>query len=156
MIHGEKKNIKTNSSYFLTMTVADWIDIFSRKNHCDAIIDSLKYCQAHQGLVVFAYCIMSNHLHLVVNVVEPFQLKDTIRDFKKFTSKKILAQIQSDIESRRKWLLKAFSDYAIPSAKHDKFKFWQEGNYAIKVYSHDFVWTKINYIQNKSCESGFR
>ena len=83
MIHGEKKNIKTNSSYFLTMTVVDWIDVFSRKNHCDAIIDSLKYCQAHKGLVVFAYCIMSNHIHLVVNVDEPFQLKDTIRDFKK-------------------------------------------------------------------------
>ena len=155
MLERQKKNIKTNTSYYLTMTVVDWIDIFTRKNHCDAIIDSLKYCQEHKGLTVYAYCIMSNHIHLVVNVDEPFQLKDTIRDFKKFTSKKILSQIQNEVESRREWLLKAFSEKASASAKHDKYKFWQEGNYAIEVYTHDFVWIKINYIHKNPVKAGY-
>ena len=32
-------------AYFLTLTVVDWIDIFTRRNHKLAIVDSLKYCQ---------------------------------------------------------------------------------------------------------------
>ncbi len=53
-----KQTIKTNKPYFLTLTVTDWVDVFSRKNHRDAIIDSMRYCQEHKGLVVFAYVII--------------------------------------------------------------------------------------------------
>ncbi len=42
---------------------------------------------------------------MLVNTNEPFELKDVIRDFKKFTSKKILSQIQNEPESRREWML---------------------------------------------------
>ncbi|MES2588474.1 MAG: transposase [Bacteroidota bacterium] len=154
MIQDQKQNIKSNSSYYLTMTIVDWVDVFIRKNHCDAIIDSLKYCQENKGLVVFAYCIMSNHIHLIVNVDEPHQLKDTMRDFKKFTAKQILLQIQNEPESRKEWMLKIFSEKAGVSPKHKNFQFWQEGNHAIEVFSHDFVWTKINYIHNNPVKSG--
>ncbi len=42
---GQKQNIKTDKVYFITFTVVNWIDVFTRKNHRDSIIDSLKYCQ---------------------------------------------------------------------------------------------------------------
>ncbi len=93
MIPGVKHTIKRNSSYFLTMTVIGWIDVFTRKNHKDAIIEGLRYCIQNKGLNVYAFCLMSNHLHLVVNCDEPFQLKDTIRDFKQYTARRILKQI---------------------------------------------------------------
>jgi len=80
-----KHTIKTNQAYFLTLTVVNWVDVFSRKNHRDAIIESIKYCQENKGLVIFAYVIMTNHIHLIANTNEPFLLKDVIRDFKKYT-----------------------------------------------------------------------
>jgi putative transposase len=49
---------------------------------------------------VFAYVIMSNHIHMIVNTNEPFQLKDVVRDFKKYTAKKITLQIENEPESR--------------------------------------------------------
>ena len=125
------------------------------KNHRDAIIESLKYCQKEKGLLIYAYCIMSNHIHLMANTNEPFLLKDTIRDFKKFTSKKILWQIQNEPESRREWILKLFEDEATLSKKHTNFKFWQEGNHAIELFSENFVWDKINYIHNNPIEAGW-
>lgn len=143
-----KPDIKKNASYFLTMTVVGWLDVFTRQNHRDAIIESLKYCIENKGLNVYAYCIMSNHIHLVVNCNEPFQLKDTIRDFKKFTSKKIISQILTEPESRREWLYEYFKNRGIESSKNKNFKFWQTGNYAIELYSEKFTWTKINYIHN--------
>jgi len=154
MQQGQKQNIKTDKAYFLTLTVVNWIDVFTRKNHRDAIISCLKYCQKEKGLIIFAYCIMSNHIHLIANAEEPFLLKDTIRDFKKFTSKKIVAQIQNETESRREWMLKLFEEEAEPSKRHNYYKFWQEGNHAIELFSEKFVWDKINYIHNNPVETG--
>jgi len=108
MRSGSKQTIKKNGSYFLTLTVVGWIDVFTRKNHKDAIIESLRYCIKNKGLNVYSYCLMTNHLHLVVNTNEPFELRDVIRDFKKFSSKKILQQIQDQPESRREWMLQEF------------------------------------------------
>ena len=155
MKQGEKQNIKTDKAYFLTMTVVNWVDVFTRKNHCDAIIESFKYCQNEKGLLIFAYCIMSNHIHLMANCSEPFSLKDAIRDFKKFTSKTIVSQIKNEPESRREWMLKHFEEEARPSKRHTYNKFWQEGNHAIEVFSEKFIWDKINYIHNNPVRAGF-
>ena len=42
MKQGHIQNINTDNTYFLTLTVVNWIDVFTRKKHRDAIIDSLK------------------------------------------------------------------------------------------------------------------
>lgn len=154
MQQGRKLNLKSDKAHYITMTVVGWIDIFTRKNHRDGIIDSLKYCQKEKGLNIYAYVIMSNHIHMVVDSNGLFTLKEIIRDFKKFTSKKILEQIQSETESRRTWLLKLFKEAAKDSAKHKNFKFWQSGNYALEVYTQKFVWIKINYIHNNPVKAG--
>ena len=60
MKQGEKQNIKTDKAYFLTLTVVNQIDVFTRKNHRDAIMDTLKCCQKEKSLLLFAYCMMSN------------------------------------------------------------------------------------------------
>ncbi len=51
---------------------------------------------------------MSNHLHLLVNCDEPYQLNDVIRDFKRHTVKQVIFQIINEPESRREWLLREF------------------------------------------------
>jgi REP element-mobilizing transposase RayT len=72
-----------NIPYFLTWTIVDWIDIFTRQRYREIIIESLKYCVARKGLVLHAYVIMSNHMHLIVNASQGFALSDIIRDCKK-------------------------------------------------------------------------
>lgn len=137
---GNKQNIEKNASYYLTPTVVYWIDIFTRKNHKDAVIESLRYCIQHKGLNIYAFCLMTNHLHMIVNCNEPFQLSDVIRDFKRHKVKRILKQIQEEPESRREWLLKLFEENGAKSERNKKYKFWQSGNHVIKLYSEKFVW----------------
>ena len=36
-------NIRKDKSYFMTITVVDWIDLFTRVNHKQLLIDSLKF-----------------------------------------------------------------------------------------------------------------
>lgn len=94
--------------HFVTLTVVGWIDVFIRKNHKLTIIDSLKFCQKEKGLILFGYCIMSSHIHLIATTNSNFTLSEVIRDFKKFTSKAIVKQINEEPESRREWMLKYF------------------------------------------------
>jgi len=152
---GVKHTLKSNTSYFVTLTVTGWIDVFTRINHKNTIIDSLKYCIANKGLNVYAYCLMTNHLHMIVNCNEPFVLKNTIRDLKKFTSQKIIEQIENEHESRREWMLSIFATAAYNSPKHKKYKFWQTGSHAIELYSEKFVWDKINYIHDNPVRAKF-
>ena len=77
-----------NATYFLTLTVINWIDVFTRKEYKHTIVESLIYCQTNKGLKIYAWCIMSNHLHLIVQAKEGYNLSDILRDFKKFTAKK--------------------------------------------------------------------
>ena len=68
--------------YFLTFTIVGWVDIFTRKECKDIIVDSLKYCNSNKGLSIHAYVIMSNHIHLIVSAREDSGgLSGIIRDF---------------------------------------------------------------------------
>jgi len=89
---------------------------------------------------------MSNHIHLIANTNEPFLLKDTIRDFKKFTSKKILFQIQNETESRREWMIPIFEISTFDKNENKNHKFWQEGNHTIELFSEKFVWDDKNLV----------
>lgn len=76
--------------YYLTITVVGWIDVFSRQRYRDIVIDSLKYCMENKGLELYAYVIITNHLHLITSTKDgEGQLSDIVRDFKKHTAKRI-------------------------------------------------------------------
>jgi len=137
------------------MTIVEWVDIFTRKIQRDIIIDSLRYCINEKGLNVYAYCIMSNHIHLIVNCNEPFHLKDTIRDFKKFTSKAMILEILQGNESRKDWLVSIFENAGTHDSKNKTYKVWQTGNHAIELFNEKFTWDKVNYIHQNPVRAGF-
>ncbi len=79
-----------NAVYFLTFTIVDWVDIFTRSCYRMIVVDSLNYCIESKGLTIYAWCLMSNHIHLVAKANDGFRLSDIIRDFKKLLQKELL------------------------------------------------------------------
>ena len=90
---GIRNKISSGYVYYLTLTVEEWIDVFSRPAYKHIIIDSLNYCIISKGLEVYCWCLMSNHLHLIARAKEDGNLSDILRDFKKFTSKTLFATL---------------------------------------------------------------
>ena len=90
-------------TYFITMSTVGWVDVFTRPELKHVIIDSLKHCQKEKGLVINAWCLMPSHLHMIVRTSK-VPLSDIMRDFKKFTAKKIVNVIGQIHESRRECL----------------------------------------------------
>lgn len=137
-----------DTAYFITITTVGWIDVFTRLRQKYVITDSLKYCQKAKGLEIYAWCMMPSHVHLLCKAKEGSVLSDIIRDFKKFTSKKIIATIKAYPESRREWLLDAFRKACEHLKREQQYKVWQDGYHAEFASSNWFIKQKIKYIHN--------
>ena len=135
-----------HATYFLTFTVVDWIDIFTRLDYKYIIVDSLNHCIKEKGLECFAWVLMSNHLHLVARANPPFRLSDVIRDLKKFTSKKIVDIMQVNNESRKEWMLHKFEFAAHKTGRAEHFKVWQDSNHPICLDDAERYKERVHYI----------
>lgn len=151
---GLKNKISEGNTYFLTMTVVDWVDVFTRPMYKTIIIDSLQYCQKEKGLEIYAWILMTNHLHLLASATEGYNLSDILRDFKKFTSKKIVETVAKETESRKQWMLYRFNYHGFWHPKNQQFKFWQDGNEAKEIHSNDFLFQKLHYIHDNPVRAG--
>ena len=139
-------------AYFLTFQIVGWVDIFSRKDYRDIVIDSFRFCIENKSLEIFAYTIMSNHIHILARS-NTGDLSGTIRDFKNFTSKKFLEIIDSNKESRRDWMKMVFKFHA-KFKKDQNYQIWTHENHAEHIYSQKFIEQKINYIHNNPVRAG--
>ncbi len=138
--------------HFITCTVVNWIDIFTRQAYRDIVIESLKHCQKEKGLIIYGYVIMSNHLHMIASCEN--NLSDVIRDFKKFTSKKIIEVIANGNESRKDWILFMFERAAKRHSRNTKYQLWVHDNHPEELWSHEFTLQKLKYIHNNPVRAG--
>jgi REP element-mobilizing transposase RayT len=139
--------------HFITATVVDWVDVFTRKTYRDIVMDCLDFCIREKGMVLYGYVIMSNHIHMVVQSSNG-ELSNLIRDFKKFTATRILEKIQSEPESRREWMLERFKLAAENHSRNKNYQFWKYGNHPEEIYSNTFMWSKLDYIHLNPVRAG--
>jgi putative transposase len=140
--------------YFITFATHQWVDVFTRPCYLNSLIESLKFCQREKGLELFAYVIMSNHVHFIARS-NKLPLQDIIRDFKKYTSVEIIKQIQDNPnESRKNWMLWIFGSAGRHNPNNTHFQLWQQEYHAIELYSNAVIDTKINYIHQNPVRAG--
>ena len=96
--------------HFITATVVDWIDVFTRNSYRNVVIESLAFC--------------------------------------------IEKKIQTEPESRREWMLERFKKATETHSRNKNYQFWQYGNHAEEVYSHKFMWSKLDYIHLNPVRAG--
>lgn len=132
--------------YFLTFQIVGWIDIFTRSRYKNIIVDSFIYCAKHKQLKIHAWVIMSNHVHCILS--SPIgKLSDTIRDFKRHTSKTILDAIKNENESRKDWMLHQFKYFASKHKRNERYQLWTHENHPIELQG-SLIKQRINYIHN--------
>lgn len=85
----ELRKANYDAVFFVTLTVVSWVDVFTRKQYCEEIIKNIQYCQQHKGLELYAYVIMSNHIHWLAGQKEG-KLNYLLRDFKSYTANLLL------------------------------------------------------------------
>ena len=140
--------------YFLTLTIVDWVDVFSRSTYRNIFLDSLQYCVLQKELKVYGYVIMTNHVHLIVQSRKG-DLSGTIRDLKKYTSRKIVEAIKTEPESRREWILHRFEWNAAQTKRSVDNQVWTHENHAVSITSEKFFQQKLKYLHENPMRAGW-
>ena len=141
--------------HFVSFAIVNWIDLFTRKEFADIITDSLSYCIQKKGLIMNAWCIMPNHVHLIIRS-ERNSLSDILRDLKKFTSYRLYGAIQEHPqESRKEWMLWMFERSGSLNPNNKNFQIWQQHNQPIELDTKDKVDQRLEYLHMNPVKAGF-
>ena len=150
------KIIDQYATYFLTFTVVGWVDLFTRKECRDIIIQSLKYCQENKGLIINAYVIMPSHIHLIASAEKDSKgLSSIIRDLKSHTFRELKEFIlNSKSESRKDWLEVVFTYHAKYNSNNTSWQIWKQDNRPKILLHPKFTMQKVNYTHNNPVVDG--
>ena len=132
--------MKENHVLFFTATIVNWKNLLKPDKYKQIILGSLKHLVRYNRVVLYAYVIMPNHIHILWRILEPNILSDVKRDFLKFCSQKI----KFDLEENHPEVL----NYFLSKRKDRQYQFWQDRSYNTPLHNRDVVIQKLNYIHN--------
>lgn len=141
---------------FLTLTVVEWIDLFTRKAIADIVLDSLRWCQQNKGLEIYGFVLMPSHLHLIARAGSDDELSTVLQSFKSFTATNIISYLKDTTlpESRRDWLLNHFAFNARKNKTNSLHQVWQRDNHPVILFSPHVIRQKLGYVHNNPVEAG--
>ena len=140
--------------HFVTFSVVGWVDVFTREQYKEIIVESLKFCISSKGLVLHAWVIMTNHIHLILSSKEN-KIEHIVRDIKKFTSRQIIKAIQEHPhESRKEWMLNLFSFVGKYNSNNKEYQFWKQDYHPVELRNSVMFNQRLNYLHENPVRSG--
>ncbi len=141
--------------YFVSFAAVYWIDVFTRSEYFDIVVQSLNYCRAHKGMELYVWCVMPSHVHLIIRAKHN-NPGDVMRDFKTHTSKVVQRAIAGHPqESRKEWMLWMMQRAGEKNSNVSKQQYWQQDNHPIQLWSEEVIAQKADYIHYNPVEAGF-
>jgi len=124
----------------------EWKHILSDDRFKDIITESLTYLTKFKRIYVHGFVIMSNHFHLIWQMIGGHQRSNVQRDFLKYTSQQILKAMQ-------KLQPEILKDLVV-DAKDRKYQVWERNSLGISLWSPEVFRQKLNYIYNNPVMAG--
>jgi len=87
--------------YFVSFATVYWIDVFTRDEYFQIMVENLNFCRKEKGMEIYCWCVMPSHAHLIFKDKNnnPGKL---LGQFKSHTSKKLQEAIENNPKESRK------------------------------------------------------
>jgi putative transposase len=131
---------------FITVTCLDWKHVLHEDRFKNIIIDSLKFLEQSKRVTIYAFVIMSNHFHLIWQILGEHKREDVQRDFLKFTSQQILKILRNEKSS--------LLDALLVQSKDRKYQLWERNPLSIPLWSGQVIDQKLEYIHYNPVKAG--
>ena len=135
--------------YFITTSVVDGISLFAEPELSEIVLNSLVYLQNELDITLYAYVLMHNHVHMVI---EGKDLSGKLRKFKSYTARKIIDLLK---ERNRTFTLRKLSMNKHDHHKDSQYQVWQEGFHPKQISSLEMMTQKIEYVHYNPVKAGF-
>ncbi len=151
-----KYKFKDNDKlYFISFGVVYWIDVFIRNEYRHELIKSWEYCRDKKGLELYAFCIMTSHVRMIIGSHQD-KMEGIVRDMKSYTSTQLRKAIQEHPgESRKAWMLWMMERSGKLNENNNDWQFWQQHNHPIELSNEKIMKQKLKYIHYNPVEAGF-
>jgi len=138
--------IITEYPQFFTATNLNWQKLLQPDKYKDIVLNSLRYLVENKRTRLYAFTIMSNHIHLIWQMEGLIDPQDVQRDFLKYTAQRI----KSDLVLNHPAVL----DYFKVDATDRKYQFWERNPLSIELRTHKAYLQKLNYIHLNPVRAG--
>ena len=125
MLSHHQPIVPRDSCYFLTFNVVDRVDVFVHPAYKQVVVNALNHFVDTQGLIVYAWCLMTSHVHLLIKTREGNGPAYFERDFKRFTTPEIVKAIENERDPRREWMIRQFENFGKSLKKIERFHLWE-------------------------------
>ena len=115
-------------------------------NYKDIIIDSFRFLVNDERIKLYAFVIMSNHIHLIWQMCANIDHVAVQRDFLKYIAQKIKA----DLTKNHPVTLECFR----VDAKDRKYQIWERNPLSIELRTHSVFLQKLKYIHHNPVRAG--
>jgi putative transposase len=137
-------------SYFITAVIVGRQPVFLDAANCRTVVDALAF-QRQQGKVeLFAFVVMPDHMHWILQPRHPHTVTGTVRDFKTFTAKAIRNAAIARHNSR---MLAVFAFGALRRQRQG-FKIWQDDSWTEPITRDIALHSRIEYIHANPVRAG--
>ncbi|MBK8089042.1 MAG: transposase [Chitinophagaceae bacterium] len=123
---------------FFTATILEWKKLLQPDKYKQTIIDSLKFLVNEQRVIVTAFVIMDNHLHIIWQTVNGFTPQQVQHSFLRYTAQ----QIKFDLQEHDPAFLEEFR----VDAADREYQFWERNPLSIDLYSEKVFFQKMDYL----------
>ena len=131
---------------FITVTCLNWKHVLYENRFKDIIVDSLEFLSRSNRVTIFAFVIMSNHFHLIWQMLGDNRRQDVQRDFLKFTGQQILKILRSENSTMMNELF--------VQSKDRKYQVWQRNALSVPLWSGKVIDQKLDYIHYNPIDAG--
>lgn len=139
-------SIITEYPQFFTATNLEWKKLLKPDKYKDIIIESLRFLVKEKRIILYAFVIMDNHLHLIWQMQAGVSPESVQRDFLKYTAQ----QIKRDLQKNHPAVLAHFK----VKAKDRRYQFWERNTLSIELSTEKVFQQKLNYIHNNPVSAG--
>lgn len=131
---------------FYTATILEWKHLLADDKHKDILINSLQFLVNDKRIILNAFVIMSNHIHLIWQPTFHFTLTDTQSSFMKYTAQ----QLKRSLSDGDKAMLEEFK---VNMYDRD-YQIWKREPLSVELRTHDVFMQKLEYIHYNPVKAG--
>ncbi len=133
---------------FFTATILEWKHLLKQDDFKDIIIDSLRFLKNEKSIVVYAFVIMPNHIHLIWQIQDGFKRDKIQMRFLKFTAQQMKFKL---LQTDRSYLER----YRV-NAKDREYQFWERNALSIDLWTPAVITQKLDYIHNNPLQEKWK
>jgi REP element-mobilizing transposase RayT len=137
----------TEYPQFFTASIKGWYKLLEHDKYKDIIVNSLRFLVEDKRIKLYAFVIMSDHLHLIWQMQPLIHPQHVQRDFLKYTAQ----QIKHDLQKNHPELLSHFES----DANDRTYQFWKRRALSIELRMNKVYRQKLDYIHLNPVKAGF-